>query len=90
MNRDAGHFDPVLEKMKEKEYKFKKCNPFAWSPFTCSSCKEKYQTFNMTNLKKNLHKMAYRVWTFMAFKWNDQGDDHIHYIVYYNMPKLDT
>ena len=53
MNSHVDHFDPMLEKMKEKEYKFKKCNPFAWSPFMCTSCEEKYQTFNTINWEQN-------------------------------------
>ena len=52
MNSHADHFDPVLKKMKEKEQKFKKRNPFAWSPFMCTICEEKYRTCNMTILKE--------------------------------------
>ena len=61
MNSHVNHFDPVLEKMKEKEYRFKKCNPFALTPFMCTNCEEKQQSLNITNLKKKVHKSDYRV-----------------------------
>ena len=52
MNSHVGHFDPVFRRMKEKENKFEKCNPFAWSPFMHAICKDKHQTCNMTILEK--------------------------------------
>ena len=52
MNSHVDHFDPVLENMKEKKYKFKECIPFAWSPFMCTSCK-KIPNFQYNKFEKN-------------------------------------
>ena len=89
MNRDAGHFDPVLEKNEEKNTSSKNAI-LSHGVLLCVLVARKNTKLSIWQIwKKNLHKTAYPVWTFMAFKWNDQGDDHIHCIVYYNVPKLD-
>jgi hypothetical protein len=40
--------------------------------------------------KKNLHKMAYQLWTCMDFNASAHGHSHIHGIVHNNMSKFGT
>jgi hypothetical protein len=40
--------------------------------------------------KKNLHKMAYLLWTGMDFNASAHGHNHIHGIVHNNMSKFGT
>ena len=37
MNSNVDNIDPILQKVKVNEKRVKKCNPFAWSPFMCTT-----------------------------------------------------